>query len=165
MSAQESSPQKELQNWFANAARVVVVGIGNPIRMDDYVGVKVTRGLQGNVSEKVFLIECETIPENFLPQIMDFGPTHMLLIDAALLGLEPGTLKLVEHGQLTMPPAFSTHVLPLRIFCEQIRETTNAKIALLLVEPEKTEFGEGLTPTVQASAEAIVKELLRLLPQ
>jgi hypothetical protein len=33
---------------------------------------------------------------------------------------------------------------------------TDAKIALLLIEPENTEFGEGLTATVQAAAEEIV---------
>jgi hydrogenase 3 maturation protease len=159
------SEQKELGNWLSNAERVVVAGIGNPIRMDDFVGVKVIQDLQGKVSEKVYLIECETVPENFLPQILDFSPTHVLLIDAALLGSKQGSFKLVEPERLTMPSAFSTHILPLRIFCEHIRETTQAKIALLLVEPEKSDFGEGLTLTVQASVKEIVRTLLKLLPR
>jgi Ni,Fe-hydrogenase maturation factor len=53
-------------------------------------------------------------------------------------------------------------VLPLRIFCEYITKMTEAKIALLLIEPENTEFGEDLTPTVQAAAEKITKILLEL---
>lgn len=161
----KSSAQKELQKWFSNAVRVVVAGVGNPIRMDDYVGVKVIQELQGRVSEKVYLIECETVPENFMPQIIDFSPTHVLLVDAALLGLKPGSFKLVEPERLTMSPAFSTHMLPLRIFCEHLRATTKAKIALLLVEPKKTDFGEGLTTAVQASVKEIAKGLLKLLPQ
>ena len=161
----KSSAQKELGKWFSKAERVVVAGVGNPIRMDDYVGVKVVQDLQGRISEKVHLIECETVPENFMPQIIDFSPTHVLLIDAALLGLKPGSCKLVEPELLTMSPAFSTHMLPLRIFCEHITETTQAKIALLLVEPEKSDFGEGLTPSVQASEKEIVLTLLELLPR
>ena len=35
-------------------------------------------------------------------------------------------------------------------------------IALLLVEPEDMEFGEGLTPAVQEAAEKITKMLLEL---
>jgi hydrogenase 3 maturation protease len=165
VSTRKSSAQKELQKWFSNAVRVVVAGVGNPIRMDDYVGVKVVQELQGRVSKKVYLIECETVPENFMPQIIDFSSTHVLLIDAALLGLRPGSFKLVEPERLTMFPAFSTHMLPLRIFCEHLRETTEAKIALMLVEPKNTNFGEGLTPTVEASVKEIVKELHKLLPQ
>jgi len=159
----KSVAQKELERWFSKAKRVVVAGVGNPIRMDDNVGVRVVRGLQGRVSENVYLIECETVPENFMPQIIDFRPTHVLLIDAALLGSRPGDFKLVDPEQLSMSPTFSSHLLPLRIFCEHVREMTNAKISLLLVEPKNSDFGEGLTPDVEASVKRIVRALVGLL--
>jgi len=60
--------------------------------------------------------------------------------------------------------AFSTHALPLRIFCEYLAETTKAKIILLLIEPKEADFGEGLTPEIKASAQEIVNFLLRFLP-
>jgi Ni,Fe-hydrogenase maturation factor len=53
-------------------------------------------------------------------------------------------------------------MLPLRIFCEYITAAINAKIALLLIEPENVEFGEGLTPEVEAAAEKITKMLHEL---
>jgi hydrogenase 3 maturation protease len=156
--------QQKLLKWFSNAERVIVAGVGNPIRMDDYVGVRVVQDLRGRVSEKVHLIECETIPENFIAQIIDFNPTHVLLIDAAVIGLEPGSFELADPGRLIASAAFSTHMLPLRIFCEHLRETTKARIGLLLVEPEKSDFGEGLTPKVHASVEKIVQTMLEVLP-
>lgn len=157
--------QKELENWFSNAQRVVVAGIGNPIRTDDFIGVVVAQGLQGKVSKRVYLIECETVPESFTQEIIDFNPTHVLLVDAALLGLKPGNFRLIEPEQLTAYPVFSTHVLPLRIFCDHIRETANAKIALLVIQPENVDFGEGLTSTLQASAKRIIHILIKMLPQ
>jgi len=156
--------QKELKAWFSDAKRVVVAGIGNPIRMDDFVGVKIVRGLRGKVSEKVYLIECETVPENFIQQITDFNPTHILLVDAAVLGLKPGNSRLIKSEQLAMFPVFSTHTFPLRIFCEYVAKTTKAKVVLLLIEPKEADFGEGLTPEVEASAQEIVNALLRVLP-
>ena len=153
--------QKELEKWLLNAERVVVAGIGNPMRMDDFVGVKIVQDLRGKVSEKVYLIECETVPESFIQQIMNFNPTHVLLLDAAILGLKPGDSKLVKPEQLTNFPAFSTHMLPLRIFCEYLAKTTKAKIALLLIEPKKVDFGEGLTPEVKATAQSVVNALLK----
>jgi hydrogenase 3 maturation protease len=157
--------QKELEKWFSNARRVVLAGVGNPIRMDDYVGVRVVQDMQERVSANVLLIECETVPEGFMQQIIDFSPTHVLLIDAALLGLKPGGFKLVEPERLTAYPALSTHALPLRIFCQHLRETTKAKIALLLVEPESSDFGEGLTHSVEQSVKQIVSMLIDVLPE
>ena len=162
MAKDEHSFQDELEKWFADADRVVVAGIGNPIRRDDFVGVKIVQDLEGKVSKNVHLIECETVPESFMQEIIDFKPSHVLLVDAAFLGLKPGETRIVFPEQVANFPAITTHVLPLRIFCEYISKMTEAKIALLLVEPEDTEFGEGLTPEVQATAEKITKILLEL---
>ncbi len=156
------SIQEKIKEWLTNAEKVVVAGIGNPIRSDDFVGVKIIQNLQGKVPEKVYLIECETVPESFLHAIVEFNPTHVLLIDAALIGLKPGETRLIDPEQVTAFPAISTHILPLRIFCEYITLTTKAKIALLLIEPKNVEFGEGLTPEVQSAAEKITKLLFKL---
>ena len=159
----EYSIQDGLKKWFAGAERVVVAGIGNPIRRDDFVGVKIVQDLEGKVTDKVYLFECETVPESFMQEIVDLKPSHVLLIDAAILGLKPGEIRLVFPEQVTDFPAITTHVLPLRIFCEYITKMTRAKIALLLIEPENTEFGEGLTPKVQTSVKRFSPVLLELL--
>ena len=163
MAKDEYNIQDALKKWFADAERVVVAGIGNPIRRDDFVGVKIVQDLEGKVSDKVDLLECETVPESFMQEIIDLEPSHVLLVDAAVLGLKPGETRLVFPDQVTDFPAITTHVLPLRIFCEYVAKMTEAKIALLLIEPENTEFGEGLTPEVQAAAEKIVAVLRKLL--
>ena len=163
MTKGEYDLQKKLKDWFAGAERVVVAGIGNPIRTDDFVGVKIVQDLEGKVSEKIHLLECETVPESFLEPIIEFNPTHVLLIDAAFLGLKPGAARLIDPERIADFPAVTTHMLPLRIFCEYITKMTGAKIALLLIEPKNAEFGEGLTPEDQAAAEKIVAILLKLL--
>jgi hydrogenase 3 maturation protease len=154
--------QKALKKWLTNGERVVVAGIGNPIRSDDFVGVKIVQNLQGKISERVYLIECETVPESFLQPIVEFNPTYVLLIDAAIIGLKPGEMRLMDPQRIADFPAISTHMLPLRLFCEYLTATTKAKIALLLIEPKNVEFGEGLTPDVQAAAEKIANILLKL---
>ena len=160
----EGSFEKKLREWFSGAERVVVAGIGNPIRMDDFVGVKVVRDLHGKVSEKVLLIECETVPESFIQQIVDFRPSHVLLIDAAVMGLEPGACRLVKPEHLKVFPAISTHMLPLRVFCDYLAKTLEAKIVLLLIEPKETDFGESLSREVEIAEKRIVDFLLSVLP-
>ena len=155
--------ERELENWFADAKKVVVAGIGNPIRSDDYVGLNIVEKLKGKLPETVCLLECETVPESYLLDIEEFNPTHVLLIDAALLGLKPGEASLVDAEKITDFSAITTHLLPLRIFCEYVKQATGAKIALLLIEPKSMEFGEGLTAEAQTAAEQITKILLKLL--
>ncbi|MBS7625047.1 hydrogenase 3 maturation endopeptidase HyCI [Candidatus Bathyarchaeota archaeon] len=157
--------KRELAKWLSGAERVVVVGIGNPIRMDDYVGIIVIRSLNERVSGRALLLECETVPENYIQQIVEFKPTHILLIDAAILGLRPGEVELLEPKNIELSSAFSTHALPLKVFCEYLSRTTNAKILLLLIQPKKTDFGEGLTPEVLSSGIEIADFLSKILPR
>jgi hydrogenase 3 maturation protease len=159
----EHKTQDALEKWLKDADKIVIAGIGNPIRKDDFVGMKIVQDLVGNVSAKVSLIECETVPENFMQEIVEIKPTNVLLIDAAILGLKPGEIRLVFPEQVSVFPAITTHILPLRIFCDYVSKMTNAKIALLLIEPENTEFGEGLTLNMQAAAEKVVLILQKIL--
>jgi hydrogenase 3 maturation protease len=159
-----SSYEESLKEWLSGAAKVVVAGIGNAIRFDDYVGVKIVEDLQGKVSSRVHLIECETVPESFMDEIIEVKPSHVLLIDAALLGLKPGDVQLFDVAKLENLPSISTHTLPLRIFCEYITQLAKTKIALLLIEPKNTDFGEGLTPEVAFSAGRTVQSLRDVLP-
>ncbi len=155
--------EKKLKNWFADAKKTVIAGIGNPIRLDDYVGLKVVEQLQGKLPETVLLLEAETVPESYLLEIEEFHPSHVLLIDAAFVGLKPGEASLVDAEKFTDFSAITTHYLPLRIFCDYVKQATGAKIALLLIEPKSVEFGEGLTAEVQAATERLTKILLGLL--
>jgi hydrogenase 3 maturation protease len=155
--------KKDLKGWFTGSKRIVLAGIGNPIRMDDYLGLKIIEQLKGKLQETVLLIEAETVPESYLLEIEEFKPTNVLLIDAAFLGLRPGEAILVDAEKITDYSAITTHLLPLNIFCEYVKQATAAKIALLLVEPKSMEFGEGLTMEVQAAAERVTKILEELL--
>jgi len=154
----------DLKNWLLNAQKVVIAGIGNPLRKDDFVGVEIVRNLQNKVSQSVYLIECETVPESFIEPITEFKPTHILIIDAALLNLKPGFSKLVEPRQMVEQAAISTHALPLRIFCEYLAKTTGAKLALLLVQPKDAGFGEGLTTELRKTAVKLTNFLSKILP-
>jgi len=156
--------EKELENWLVNKTKVVIAGIGNPIRKDDNVGLNIVEQLKGKLSDSILLLEAETVPESYLLDIEEFFPSHVLLIDAAFLGLNPGEVSFVDAEKIVGYSAITTHLLPLRVFCDYVKQTTRAKIALLLIEPNSMEFGEGLTTEVHLTADRLTKILLRLLP-
>ena len=163
MTKAEYNLQTDLERWLNKSKKIVIAGIGNPIRNDDFVGVKIVQELKNKVPNEVQLYECETIPESFLEPIIELNPTHILLIDAALLGLKPGAIRLIDPEQVMNFSPITSHTLPLRVFCEFIKKTTESKIALLLIEPKNTGFGEEITPEVQAAAEQILELLPKLI--
>jgi len=156
--------EQALRKWFLGAKKVVLAGIGNSLRKDDFVGVKIVENLANRVSRNIFLIECETVPESFIEPIVEFEPTHILLIDASLLGLEHGSIRFIEASQMSSHVPVLTHALPLQLFYEYLANVTHAEIALLAVQPKDTDFGEGLTPEIEKTAEYLTNLLLKILP-
>ena len=154
---------EELRKWFLGARRVVIAGIGGLIRKDDFIGVGIVKKLRGKVSPSVYLIECEMSPEKFLEPIIQFKPTHILLINAAQLNLEPGSSRLIELNRIVGPTVL-THALTYQIFREFLAEATGAKVVLLAVQPKDTSFGEGFTKELEETIERLSGFLSGVLP-
>lgn len=159
----KNSVENELKKWLLGAERIAIIGVGNPILMDDSVGIKVVQDMKGKVPSNVLLVECETVPENHVQEIIDFKPTRILIVDAAMLGLKPGEIALLGYEDLKMECIFSTHFLPIRLFCEYIMRVSQTEIKFLLIQPKQVCFGEDLSPEVLLSKEKVVKLLLSTL--
>lgn len=154
--------ESALRGWLSGAKGTMVVGVGNPLRRDDYVGRWIVKEMEGKTPKSVLLAECDVL-EDTLEQISEFRPTHVLLIDAALTGKGPGSIFLKKVDELGGTAPFSTHAIPIRAFCEYVVGTTQAKVGVLAVEPGETDFGEGLTPEVERAARNLKGILLEVL--
>ncbi|HVP40731.1 MAG TPA: hydrogenase maturation peptidase HycI [Candidatus Krumholzibacteriaceae bacterium] len=154
--------QTELKKWLQKCSKLVVLGIGNPLREDDALGLEVLKLLRGRVPKRARLVECGTMPENFTGEVKRFKPSHVLLIDAASFNAKPGAVRLVPPGNIG-GVAVSTHALPLSMFAEVVQKMVKAKVLLLGVQPKKVEFVEGLTPEVEEAVNKVADALVDLL--
>jgi hydrogenase 3 maturation protease len=153
---------EKLKAWLSDAKRVAVVGVGNTMRRDDAVGVEIVKLLQGKVSSNVLLIEAETMPENYIDPMVDFHPSHVLILDSGLVGEKLGNTKLLAPTE-NMKAAVSSHMLPLQVFCAYLEKAINAKILMLIIQPKDTEIGEGLTKELTTATQKIADFLIRVL--
>ncbi len=156
--ARYSKVTRALANWLRNAREIVVMGIGNPMRRDDYVGMVVVRHLKAYTLPGVHLIETGEVPESYLGVVEENHPSHVLMIDAAEMSEQPGTARLVSPKEIE-GLSLSTHTLPLSIISEYIKCRTGAKIALFAIQPGVLEFGEGLSEELSK----VVEELANLV--
>jgi hydrogenase 3 maturation protease len=143
------------------SGRVVVVGIGNPLRGDDAAGCLVARRLRG--AEGARVIEAEEVPESFVGDIAAAMPDVVALVDAVDLGAEPGAVAMLEREQVaTYAP--TTHRMPLSLVMEVVQRRTGADVFLIAVQPLTLAFGAKVSPEVSATVEvlaAVLSELLR----
>jgi hydrogenase 3 maturation protease len=149
----------ELEKWLKHCRKLVIVGIGNPLRGDDALGLHILKELEGKVPPNVKLIEGETIPESFIEEIEQPRPSHVLFVDAAHFRAEPGKTKLFPAHKIAGVP-ISTHAMPLFILAEVLQKDTSAKVALLGVQPKTVELSETLSPELTKATRKIV-ELLK----
>ena len=142
--------------------RVVVVGIGSPMRRDDRVGLKVLELLAGKTPRDVLLLPTETVPESYTGSIRSYAPTHVVLIDAANFAGVPGEARVVSPRAI-VNSSVSTHSLPLHVFINYVRETICERVLLVGVQGVDIGIGEGLTPEVELGAGRLADLLVKLL--
>jgi len=152
----------ELEKWLKHLRKLVIVGIGNPLRGDDAVGLYILKELDGKVPPNVELIEGETTPERFTEEIERSNPSHVLFVDAAHFGATPGKTKLLGPQKIA-DVAISTHAMPLSILAEFLRKSTKAKVALLGVQPKTVELSEKLSPELEKEMRKIAEVLANAL--
>lgn len=143
------------------SGRVVVVGVGNPLRGDDAAGCLVARRLQGTPGVRV--VEAEEVPESFVGDIAAAMPDVVALVDAVDLGAEPGAVAMLEREQVaTYAP--TTHRMPLSLVMEVVQRRTGADVFLIAVQPLTLAFGAKVSPEVSATVEVLAAVLSELLP-
>lgn len=154
----------QLYAWLKGCQRLVVIGIGNPLRGDDAIGLKVIQKLSRKIPENVRLLECGVIPENYFSKIEEFKPTHVLMIDAAHLNGEAGASRLISIEEIA-GTALSTHTLPLSFLAEIIKQNIGADVKLLGIQPESVEFKEGLSPKLQEASRKIADLVMKVIKE
>lgn len=154
--------QAFLDDWLESATGLVVLGAGSMLRADDAAGMHVVERLSEEFRPedypRVLFCPGETAPENFSGKIRAFLPSHMLVVDAADVGLEAGEISLVPHERIG-GPAFLSHMLPLKVLINYIAGDTGVKTALLGIQGQSLEFDGEMTPPVAAAVDSVCDAL------
>jgi hydrogenase 3 maturation protease len=127
--------------------KVMILGIGNPVRGDDGAGPYFIKQLKGKVD--AILLDCEEVPENFLGKIAESKPNTILIIDAIDLGMSPGTVALLEDKLECV--SYSTHRASLQLFINCVKAETSADVLVLGIQPKSTEFCSETSDEVKES--------------
>jgi hydrogenase maturation protease len=143
-----------------------VIGLGNPDRGDDIVGILVIRALRGRVPEDVALLEDSGAPLFVLEQFQKFDA--LILVDAVRSGSPPSAVHCFDGRQI--PPGVRARTISSHGMCVHDALGLGEALGLLpeivrVVGIEAADFTPGAPMTaeteraVPAAVEAVLREI------
>ncbi len=132
----------------------LIVGLGNPLRRDDGVGVRVAEMLAAQELPDDVEIVAGGTPGLELVNVMEGWP-RVILVDAAEIGREPGAFLRFTPEQVWLAEEtfLSVHDAGLReaLLLAQVLGVLPPEVVIYGVQPASLDWGEGLSPEVEAA--------------
>ncbi len=152
----EHAPESGYRAWLA------LIGVGNRYRSDDAAGLEVARRLRATHPPGIRLLEEEGEPASLIQSFELMK--EVLIIDAVSSSGSPGDLYRFDATHEPLPAETfrsSTHSLGVGDAVELARQLDRLppRLAVYGIEGENFEAGEGLSPAVEATVDALVSEL------
>jgi hydrogenase maturation protease len=138
--------------------RALVIGVGNPWRADDAVGLEVARRLRRTLADGIEVLEREGEPTALIEAWQ--SAEAVWLVDAVRSGAPPGTVHRLDASKQELPGDLfrtSTHHLGLAEAVELARALGRLPERVVVYGIEGADFdaGGGLTNEVDAAAERV----------
>ncbi len=150
------------------AARTLVIGLGNPLRCDDAVGMHVAARLRKVLENSADIDVLEDCCGGLRLMERLIGYQRAVIVDAARTGAPPGTVRVFSAGTATRHDS-CPHDLDLPTALELGRcsgaalpEAGNMRIVTVEAADVQT-FCESCTPAVAAGVSRAVETVLELL--
>jgi len=144
----------KLNEFLKNVkGKVVIAGIGNPLRGDDAVGSYIVKELNNKL--RAILIDCEDQPERFIEKIVENKPETVIFIDAVHMNQKPGSVVFMRETDLEEYTGISSHQTNLKHCIDYIKAKITCKIFIVAIQPENTEFGRSMSKKILEVAETL----------
>ncbi len=151
---------------LAGTQKLAILGAGSCLKADDAAGIEIVERIIKKYTEDcspVLRAYCgSTAPENYTGAIKSFAADHILIIDAADIGEEPGTVSVIQSDVIS-GVSFSTHMLPLKVLVEYLKSEIGCRVTVIGIQPLDLSFGAPMTPPVRKSVNSLKAALVSVL--
>ena len=153
--------ESQLRNFLEGFEKLIVLGVGNELKCDDGVGPYIIKKLKEGIVEdkdRFLFIDAQTVPENFTGKIRKETPTHLIIVDACLMGGEAGDMKVVDENDFASI-GISTHSMSLSFFVKYLQQDCDFRIIFVGIEPESMDYADNPTVKVEEAANEFINIL------
>lgn len=142
--------------------KIIVLGIGNQLLMDDGIGIYLTEELaRSNVNSHIEYLIGESDIDYCLSQIEDAN--FVLILDAVLSEKKPGELTVYPLDTLHSYQSLDLSPHNLHLFQALYQQRETIKGFLIGVEPSEIKFHIGLSQVIEEEWSSILCQVSRLI--
>ena len=145
----------------------LILGLGNSLLSDEGAGVETIRRLEATSDlSGVRLMDGGTLGFSLAAPIAD--SPRLIVVDAATLNEPPGTVRVFEGGAMDLQlsgKGKSVHEVSLADLMDMARlsGTLPRRRALVGIQPAEIDWGDALTPAVEAAVPKAMEEIHALV--
>jgi hydrogenase 3 maturation protease len=172
-----------LSKELKKAVRLFVLGVGNRRKGDDAAGGLCVRLLSKQMVRRkrraddtpaesasslratkkrpprqLRVFDAGETPESATGLVREFGPTHVLVIDAAVGGHQPGTIFVIDKTNIRQDD-ISTHRIPLAHLVRYLEQSVGCRVILLGIEPQEVAWGKPMSAAVREAVSVLAAGL------
>ena len=141
----------------------IVIGIGNPCRRDDGIGILVARRLKASRFESAVVLEASGEGAALI-EMWD-GANKVVIIDATFSGASPGTIRRIDVQQQSIPADFihhSSHAFGVAEAIELARVIGRLPAQCIVFGVEGLGFGAGvrLSPALDQVVDQVINAVV-----
>jgi hydrogenase 3 maturation protease len=147
-----------LSQKLQTADKTAILGIGSYLLGDDAAGIVACEEIKKHIGEssKLKVMIGATAPENLTGEIINFKPSHLIIIDSANLNLAPGEIKIINPLEIE-GSSFSTHSLPLKVMIDYLRKFFECEFIFVGIQPKNIDMGNKLSKEVNQAIRKFAK--------
>ena len=157
----------KLNTIFVKFQRVIIIGLGNPIKGDDGAGVYITEKLKESQNKNLInIITCYNSPANYLGKISKYNPDFVLFIDAVYHpNFSQGDIVIINPNKILELESFTTHYQNYSVILEFLNRELNKTLDYLVlgINVKKLELEDDISEIVIKSSEIIISSLKEML--
>ena len=135
-----------------------VLCVGAVLRGDDAAGPLLAKMMQDDPIEGWEVLDGGQTPEDFTGVVRRDRPDVLVVVDAASMQLEPGSIRQLSEEDVACDYLMTTHSLPISIMLAELRSSCK-EIIFLGIQPGQTDFFSPLTPAVKEAVEWVYAQL------
>jgi len=153
---------RELMSFLRGRDRVAVICLGNVLMGDDGAALELCKLLRGEV-KGCDIYEAYQAPEAILPSITGRPYSHVIIVDAADMGLRPGEVRVIKEKEVINEGTLvTTHYLPLPSIINLLKES-GKEVLVVGIQPKEIKLGGRVSGEVLKGVESLARTLRKAL--
>jgi len=150
--------QAQIHSLSREGKRIAVLCLGNELFSDDAAGVSVAKLIAEKSPPNIRTFSGGIAPENITGEVVAFKPELIIIVDAADMGLPPGSVAILDKDALESL-SFSTHSIPVEVFISYFENRLGCSSTVVGIQPSAINFDGLVSEEVKEACEWLAEAI------